>query len=155
MNNRLRSDISAVLHQLEHGEASDGDLRDIAWCAKQLRRALDEIPIDPAAGGAASRVAEDRVAAQTSDANAGSIPAGSAPLAEQLEDARRLALGLLKLHTFDPQGRLTTVEAMAPWGWIAWAKKHGLWPRPDSAREPPIVPLTVKTKRIEASTERT
>lgn len=30
----------AVAHQLEHGEASTGDDRDIAWCARALREAI-------------------------------------------------------------------------------------------------------------------
>lgn len=40
----LRATVESVLHQLEHGEASDGDLRDIAWCARTLRDALQENP---------------------------------------------------------------------------------------------------------------
>lgn len=35
-----REAVSAVLHQLEHGEAATGDLRDIEWCARELRRVL-------------------------------------------------------------------------------------------------------------------
>ena len=42
--------VPAVLHQLQYGEASEGDLDDIAWCARALRGGVIEIPIpdDPA-----------------------------------------------------------------------------------------------------------
>lgn len=35
-----RATLTAVLHQLQAGEASDGDARDIAWCATQIERLL-------------------------------------------------------------------------------------------------------------------
>lgn len=37
--------IEAVVHQLEHGEASVGDLDDIRWCALSLRSILNELPL--------------------------------------------------------------------------------------------------------------
>lgn len=37
----LRSAVKAVLHQLERGEAAEGDLRDVAWCAAALRAAIE------------------------------------------------------------------------------------------------------------------
>lgn len=50
----LRSAVAAVLHQLERGEAAEGDERDIAWCARTLREALgDERPADTALRDAA------------------------------------------------------------------------------------------------------
>lgn len=36
----MQKRLEAVLHQLEHGEASEGDLRDIAWCARNLREVV-------------------------------------------------------------------------------------------------------------------
>lgn len=39
----LAAACEAVHHQLAHGEASDGDLRDIAWCADTLRAALAKV----------------------------------------------------------------------------------------------------------------
>lgn len=36
--------IEAVVHQLEHGEASAGDPDDIRWCALSLRSILNELP---------------------------------------------------------------------------------------------------------------
>jgi hypothetical protein len=36
----LLSTCEAVLHQLEHGEASEGDERDIAWCIRHLKEAI-------------------------------------------------------------------------------------------------------------------
>jgi hypothetical protein len=35
--------LNAVIHQLTVGEASDGDARDIAWCAEQLRGLLPHV----------------------------------------------------------------------------------------------------------------
>jgi hypothetical protein len=32
----LAGSLRAVEHQLTHGEASEGDVRDIAWCARQV-----------------------------------------------------------------------------------------------------------------------
>jgi len=32
----LVGSLRAVEHQLTHGEASEGDVRDIAWCARQV-----------------------------------------------------------------------------------------------------------------------
>lgn len=39
---KLQQDVRGVLHQLETGEASDGDVDDVAWCARALRAALGE-----------------------------------------------------------------------------------------------------------------
>jgi transcriptional regulator with XRE-family HTH domain len=36
----LLTTCEAVLHQLECGEAAEGDLRDIQWCARELRETL-------------------------------------------------------------------------------------------------------------------
>lgn len=36
----LQTAAEAVLHQLAHGEAGEGDKRDIAWCIRALRQAL-------------------------------------------------------------------------------------------------------------------
>lgn len=43
----LAAACGAVAHQLEVGEASEGDRHDLAWCARTLRDAL----APPAAGG--------------------------------------------------------------------------------------------------------
>lgn len=52
----LRNTLTAVIHQLEHGEASTGDRRDIAWCARELREAqelIDVVPSEQARKGVA------------------------------------------------------------------------------------------------------
>lgn len=38
--------LHAILHQLEVGEASEGDLRDIQWCARSLREYLAQTDPD-------------------------------------------------------------------------------------------------------------
>ena len=40
MKTTTRARLEAVLHQLEVGEASDGDISDIRWCADQLKAIL-------------------------------------------------------------------------------------------------------------------
>lgn len=37
------SSLESVLHQLRRGEASEGDPRDIEWCAEQVNDALDRL----------------------------------------------------------------------------------------------------------------
>lgn len=44
MTDEQEAVISAVHHQLAHGEASEGDLKDIRWCAEQLRELLGAPP---------------------------------------------------------------------------------------------------------------
>ena len=39
-NSALLAALEAIAHQLTHGEASEGDERDIAWCAAAARAAI-------------------------------------------------------------------------------------------------------------------
>lgn len=55
----LERRLEAVLHQLEHGEASDGDERDLVWCARELRALLYELP--ELTSGLAGRLVPDEV----------------------------------------------------------------------------------------------
>lgn len=53
----------------------------------------------------------------------------SAPSIERVPDVgdslRRLVAGIMKQSTFDHEGRLRTIYAALPYGWIKWAKDEG------------------------------
>jgi len=48
-------------------------------------------------------------------------PSGS----DTIDSLRRLVAGILKQTTFDHEGRLRTIYAALPYGWIRWAKDVG------------------------------
>ncbi len=42
-NKDLRSSLEAVVHQLRHGEASEGERRDLRWCANSLEDVIKNL----------------------------------------------------------------------------------------------------------------
>jgi hypothetical protein len=105
---RLRNTIAAVHHQLAVGDASEGDERDIAWCARQLGDALGvaTLIVTPAPGCDTPR---------RFFAHDGESYDASYTTAEEARKAAEAALDRWRTDARDEDGWADEVEAVA-WG---------------------------------------